>query len=199
MTRLLQVVTFEDVEGSATVELPHNININGTQVAPDFVAMDVGGFSISVDAETVTVTNDGADPATINVWLERKHSTPRQLGGGVANLTPQPFIAAGGGSGGGTSLPVVVQDQAAFTATAGRLNYFTLASDTGEATFPAADSVPNGTLMGFAIDLDDNALDLTAAGGDTINGPAQLNGVTSAALFVSDGDATWICIGTFDI
>jgi len=102
MTRLIEVVSFTDVPGGDTVELPHHINLNGTATAPDFVATDVGGFSVSVSASAVTVTNSGEDAATINVWLELKHSIARQLGGGVADLSPRPFIAASGGGGGGS-------------------------------------------------------------------------------------------------
>jgi hypothetical protein len=100
-TRLLQIVPFTNVAPSATVVLPHNINVNGTPKKPDFVATDVGGFTITVTATTVSVTNTGTDPASPNIWLELKHTTPRQLGNDVDNLTPQPFVVASSGGGGG--------------------------------------------------------------------------------------------------
>lgn len=99
-TRLIQVVAFANVGAGATVALPHSINVNGTQKKPDFVAADVSGFTIVVTATQVSVTNTGTDPASVNVWLELKHSIPRELGA-LPNLSPQPFIAASGGGGGG--------------------------------------------------------------------------------------------------
>lgn len=108
-TRLIQIVTFSNVAPAATVALAHNINVNGTPEKPDYVATDVAGFTVAVTASTVTVTNTTAFVASVNVWLELKHSIPRQLGGGVDNLTPQPFIAAGGAGGGGGST-VIIQD-----------------------------------------------------------------------------------------
>ncbi len=116
-TRLIQVVAFANVAPAATVALPHNININGTQKKPDFVAADTSGFTIVVSATDVSVTNTGTDPASINVWLELKHSIPRELGA-LPNLTPQPFIAAAGGGGGGgggsDSQPLIMENRSFF-------------------------------------------------------------------------------------
>jgi hypothetical protein len=100
-TRLLQIVPFTNVAPSATVVQPHDININGVPKKPDFVASDVGGFTIVVTATTVSVTNTGTNPASPNIWLELKHTTPRQLGNDIDNLTPQPFVVASSSSGGG--------------------------------------------------------------------------------------------------
>lgn len=100
-TRLLQTVTFTNVAPAATVVLPHDINVDGVAKIPDFVATDAPGFTVAVNATTVTVTNTTGAPASVNVWLELKHSIPRQLSGGVANLVPQPFVVAAGSGGGG--------------------------------------------------------------------------------------------------
>lgn len=107
-TRLLQVVTFTNIGAAATLALPHQININGAAQTPDFVAADTPGFAISVTATQVTVTNNNPAPASVNVWLELKHSIPRQLGrvpDGLTDpsLTPRPFVAAAGGGGSGPS------------------------------------------------------------------------------------------------
>ncbi len=204
-TRLLQVLTFANVGAGATVNLAHNININGTQQIPDFIAADAGGFTITADAVQVSVTNDGDAPATVNVWLELKHSMPRELGRSPTGLTqpslvPRPFIVAGGagGGGGGTLLPVVDQNQLAFNLTPSMTNYFTVAGDTGTGTFPAANSVPNGTLLAIRmLGGGDSLLNVVATGGDTIDGPTQFDGVQMGAVFVSDGGTNWICISNF--
>lgn len=99
-TRLIQIVPFPPVGASATVVLPHNVNINGVAKRPDYVAADTPGFTIVVTATTVAVTNNNSSPSSVNVWLELKHSIPRQLGA-LLNLSPQPFVASPGGAGGG--------------------------------------------------------------------------------------------------
>lgn len=108
-TRLIQVVAFVNVAPAATVPLPHNININDVAKKPDFVAADVAGFTIAVTATQVSVTNTNAAPMSVNVWLELKHSIPRELGGGVQVLTPQPFVASPGAAGG--SPTIIVEDE----------------------------------------------------------------------------------------
>lgn len=67
---------------------------------PDFVATDATGFAVTVTPTQVSVTNNNAAPASVNVWLELKHSIPRQLGA-LPNLIPQPFVSQGGAAGGG--------------------------------------------------------------------------------------------------
>ncbi len=114
LTRLNQILTFTAVAPGATVALAHGINVNGRLVKPDIVFRDDGDFSIvSVTTTTVTVKNNGANVATLNVWLWRQHTIDRAYGGSATtDLTPQPFIpAAGGGSSG------VAQEVFRFTAT----------------------------------------------------------------------------------
>lgn len=105
-TRLIQIVASGVVGPSATVMLPHQININGAPQTPDFVAADAAGFAINVTATDVFITNNGASPASVNVWLELKHSIEREFGLGAqtTSLVPRPFVAAAGGGGGGRSL-----------------------------------------------------------------------------------------------
>lgn len=102
-TRLIQVVPSGALADGASVVVPHAININGTPKKPDFVALDAAGFSVTVTATTATITNNSGVAGSVNVWLELKHSIPRELGG-LTNLTPQPFVAATGAAGGGGSL-----------------------------------------------------------------------------------------------
>lgn len=103
-TRLIQVLAFLNVPASGSVALPHQININGFPKKPDLVAADTTGFTIVATTTQVTVTNNNIAPASVNVWLELKHSIPRELGG-LANLSPQPFVFA---SGGGPTTPNAV-------------------------------------------------------------------------------------------
>jgi hypothetical protein len=104
-TRLIQVLLFTNVPGGGGVAtLPHGININDIPQAPDFVAADTSGFGIAVTATDVTVTNNNALDTTVNIWLELKHTIPRQLGAAqTLGLTPRPFVAASGSSGGNNS------------------------------------------------------------------------------------------------
>jgi hypothetical protein len=145
-TRLLQIVSFANVAPAVTVVLPHQINVNDIPEVPDFVAGDANGFTIAVTTTTVSVTNNNATPASVNVWLELKHSIPRQLGA-LPDLTPRPFIASGGApasSGGGPS--TVVEYLEEFI----NVNGFLVASDAGGAPTPQLTSVPGTRMVGVA-------------------------------------------------
>lgn len=97
-TRLLQVIQFVNVGVGAQATLSHEININGVALLPDYVFLDNGNFSIVATTTTqITVQNDGTAIATVNVNLWRVNSPDRALGGQIQNLTPQPFVVAGGG------------------------------------------------------------------------------------------------------
>jgi hypothetical protein len=100
-TRLLQVLSFANVPASGNAMLVHQINVNGVPKRPDFTALSAQGFSVVVTTTTVTVTNNNAAPASVDVWLELKHTIPRQLGSSqITDLSPQPFNASGGGTAG---------------------------------------------------------------------------------------------------
>jgi len=103
-TRLIQIVATGNLGAGGSIVIPHDLNIDGTAVKPDFIAFDATGFSAVATATTVTVTNDNTGAASSNVWLERKHTIPRQLGGDV--LSPSPFVVADGVEGGGGGSPV---------------------------------------------------------------------------------------------
>jgi len=111
-TRLIQVIAFPPVGAALSAMLPHQINVNGQPQVPDFVAADAAGFDIGVTATTVTVTNNNGAPTPVNVWLELKHTIPRQLGAAQTTaLVPQPFVASpGGASGGGPDIDAVIFD-----------------------------------------------------------------------------------------
>jgi len=101
MPRLLQILAFANVPAGGNAVLPHEINVAGVPAKPDFVAFDAAGFTAVVTDTTCTVTNNNIVPASVNVWLELKHSIPRELGAlSTTSLVPRPFIAVGGGGGG---------------------------------------------------------------------------------------------------
>lgn len=108
--QLLNVVTFAAVAPGGVVALPHLIQSNGVAYLPDVLWRDNGDFAIvSTTDTTLTVRNDGAAPADCNVLVMLVHSIFRALGADTASsnfaagLTPRPFVAAAGSSGGGGS------------------------------------------------------------------------------------------------
>lgn len=135
---------------------------------------------------------------------------------------PQVWVAAteppggGGGGGGSALLPVVdlgtVAGDGTVNLQAGKMNL--VDTDSNETTafgqFPAANSVPNGTLLGVKLvnDLDDDGdpmgtLELLADGADALDGyPTSFPVVEpdvcgQSLLWVSDGNSTWWFISTW--
>jgi len=208
-TRLLQVVNFPSIAPTATVALPHQINVNGVAQAPDFVAADAAGFDIGVTATTVTVTNNNGAPTPVNVWLELKHSVERELGRAPTGLTqpslvPRPFVASPGGAGGGGNLfPRTAPILGDFTATAMMINQvqdipFTQVN----VTLPPANSVPNGGWVGVSIaKIGGGSFGyLVSPGvGDTLNSGTDLvinvsDTSYAVQILVSDGANDWSVI-----
>ena len=105
-TQLIQIVQFAALGAGAQASLPHNINVNGRALIPDFAARDNADFTIdAVTDALVTVTNTSGAPADCNVFLEFKQTTQRWFGAKqVQALSPQPFIPAAGGSGGAAAV-----------------------------------------------------------------------------------------------
>lgn len=138
-TRLIQIVTFANVPPTGIATLPHGININDVPQAPDFIAGDTPNFSINATPTDVSVVNNSAtDTLTINVWLELKHTMPRQLGAAqLAGLVPRPFVASAGTSGGGTLYPDITDDP---------LYQGVSSPNPGRVTIGPA-SIPSGTLL----------------------------------------------------
>lgn len=106
--QLFNIVQFAGLAVGVPTALPHNLNIGGVGQIPDKVTPDAGGLTIAADATNVTVTRPtAADPAAVNVLVEHWHSFLRVFGARdqfqPANLTPQPFFAAGGGGAGSNS------------------------------------------------------------------------------------------------
>lgn len=97
--QLLQILSFENVAPGASQILPHNLNIHGRAQRPDLVMCSQAGARLNVTATQVEFTNNtGALIGQAFVWLELKHSIPRELGQGFGNpfasLDPRPFVPA---------------------------------------------------------------------------------------------------------
>jgi hypothetical protein len=97
-TRLFNIVRFTAVPVAAQATLPHFINLDDRAVVPDEILRSNGDFSIvSVTATDVTVQNDGAAPANVDVLCQRWDPFMRAFGvADQPSLTPQPFVAAAG-------------------------------------------------------------------------------------------------------
>lgn len=182
-SRLLQIIAFSNVGAGGQSSQAHALNIEGTAVVPDFVALDNADFEIvSVSTTAVTVQNNGGAPASCNVWLERKHTIDRALGGAILNLTPQPFVVTGGGGGGGGGVasapmvPVEIVDATGVTGTLGNgvtyIPFVKDANDTIQFQFQAPQSDDYAVLLSYYMS--------TADVGDV-----QLR---LDSLIVSDGD-----------
>lgn len=99
VTRLIQTLAFANVAAGAEATLAHAINVRGVATVPDLVLRSSQSCTIvNVTSAQCTVRNDGAEAASFTVWLERKHSIPRQLGPDGASLSPVPFVPEGGSS-----------------------------------------------------------------------------------------------------
>lgn len=107
---LIQILNVT-VPAASSVVVAHSLNVNGTAVKPDEVQIDRLGSGLDIDpafvtTTTIRVSNPTAAQITANVLLTAWHTIVRQFGNGAngafQGLTPQPFVATGGG-GGGTS------------------------------------------------------------------------------------------------
>lgn len=99
-TTLINIVRFTAVAGGGGQAIAtHGIVQHGEPQVPDYVARSNGDFEVvATTSTTVTVQNNGDDPADCDVWLELKHSIPRVLPAGEDSLSPRPFVPAGGSS-----------------------------------------------------------------------------------------------------
>lgn len=101
-TRIKNILRFVAVGPGATVQAAHLLNWNGRDVLPDVIAPSVGGFTIAATLTTISVTNDGAIAASIDVLVESWHSEERGFGAeGTTVLAPQPFVFPSGAAVGG--------------------------------------------------------------------------------------------------
>ena len=102
--RLKNILRFTNVAGGGGMaSQAHLLNVNDVGVVPDLVLRaTTGDFDITADDTNVTVTNNGADPADIDVYVHHWHTYEREFGtyglNPVTDLVPQPFVASGGGA-----------------------------------------------------------------------------------------------------
>jgi hypothetical protein len=102
-TRLKNIVHFLAVPPGVPTPLPHLLNVEGRAVVPDNVVPQVGGFTVTANGLVVTVVNNGAAAADLDVLVEHWHTVERAFGvagtGDNTALSPQPFVVEQGGSG----------------------------------------------------------------------------------------------------
>lgn len=103
-TILKNILSFTGLVVGVPVALPHRLNVNGISVLPRTVEPDIGGFTITANSTTVTVTREAGAPDAVNVLVEYWHSIEA-----VVPLVPPPgklvgqvpWIQQPGGGGGG--------------------------------------------------------------------------------------------------
>lgn len=103
---LSQVLSFVAVPAGLQATLPYRLGVSGVAVLPDFIFVDEAGFEVvAFTTTTITVQNNNAAPASVNLWLWRMHTIDRCFGNNAVNsLTPQPFIVVSqGGAAAGSS------------------------------------------------------------------------------------------------
>lgn len=150
---LIQIVTFTAVGASATVALPHGLNINGTGVTPDLLLQSNGDFTVTADDTDITVTNNGDAEANCDVWAEYKHSLLRNFGGNTQQLTPAPFVpATGGGGGSGSSTEVYTYQEVNQVVDPGTPSHTLI---TPELTFPAGTRQTILAVVSYAAEYSD--------------------------------------------
>lgn len=196
-TRLNQVLSFTAVAAGGVVALAHEINVNGLAVVPDIVFRDNGEFAIvSVTTSTVTVRNDGAGIASLNVWLLHQHTIDRAYGASqTTQLAPNPFVpAAGGGGGSGSATVRFVTD----TAIVGGDDYL-LVNTTAPRTItlpdPTTTLIKEFILKDISGQSEANAISLTPFGGENIEGLAavrELRNNFGVWRVLNDGTDWWL-------
>ena len=103
---LKNIVSFVGIPPAATVALPHGLNVSLRAVRPDlFKKITTGNFSVSFPNDTdVLVTNDGALPADIDVFVWYWYSPTRSLSSPPLEQFPD-VIEIGGGAAVSGALP----------------------------------------------------------------------------------------------
>lgn len=98
---LKSIVAFTDIAGGASATKPHHLNIlGGRDETPDHLEVNNGAFSVTGDATTVTVTNNGNVADSVDVLCEMWHSIVRAFGtedsSSSQSLSVRPFVPAAG-------------------------------------------------------------------------------------------------------
>jgi hypothetical protein len=97
--RLKNIVHFSGLTPNVPAQLPHGLRDSlGHPLVPDLLAPSIEGATITADDTNVFVT---VNATAIDVYCEAWHTFERSFGDvAVKELSPQPFVLGGGGSGG---------------------------------------------------------------------------------------------------
>lgn len=196
-TTLKAVLQFTAVPAGGTATLAHGLNVSGTAVVPDAVALDNPAFDyVSSTTTTVTVVNNDTAAGSCDVLCERWHTVERAFGDGAATLPVVPFISRGAAAGGGL-LPL--DADRIFTkrwdyGTAAIVYYVrTTGSDTNDGLTPATAFATFERALHFMAISDLNLPVIIDVTGMTISADAVLNlggNVTGGLSFDFDLTAT---------
>jgi hypothetical protein len=86
-TTLKAVLQFTAVPAGSTATLAHGLNVGGTAVVPDAIALDNPAFDyVSSTTTTVTVVNNDTAAGSCDVLCEKWHTVERAFGDGAAAL-----------------------------------------------------------------------------------------------------------------
>lgn len=109
-SRLKSIVQFTDVPAGESRSQLHRLNRGGLSIRPDVVTVGTSAveFTAVADSTTITVTNNGATTASVEILLEAWHSTHRAFGGDTPPGTFYVTATGGGGGGGGSSNPITL-------------------------------------------------------------------------------------------
>lgn len=98
-TQLKNIVRFVAAAAGVPTSLPHNLNIDDLDVFPDLAIPSIGGFTITANATTITVTNLGTIAANVDVYVEHWHTVERAFDNvSTLVLAPQPLIPSYAGT-----------------------------------------------------------------------------------------------------
>lgn len=103
-TVLKNTITVAALAPATPTAFPHGlVNADGNGLVPDLIQLgDPDLTFVSATVTAVTLRNDGAAPLTTSVFVERWHTFDRAIPPGITDLTPQPIVIGGSGSGGGS-------------------------------------------------------------------------------------------------
>jgi hypothetical protein len=111
-TQIKTILRFTDLEVGVPVSVPHDLNIDGVDVVPDLIALNMDGFTITSSdgfLTDVTVERNDGDPDAVDLYIAYWHTDERVFGPhdqfqpnkagtptGAGHLIPHPFIIRGG-------------------------------------------------------------------------------------------------------
>lgn len=117
MQVLKNILTFA-LTASQTTVVAHSMNINGIGMTPRLVQMDGGGFGVTADSASITVSRGANAQSTVKAYLELWHSFEdcEPLPNGIATSL-YPVVVQGGGSQGDAGIGIAAGSQTATNGT----------------------------------------------------------------------------------